>query len=138
MSAEHGSRRPPPLHHGVIGNGRVLALVAPTGAVEWACLPQFDSPSVFARLLDGDSGGSWRVLAADAELRGAGLLGEMRYLPNTNVLCTTFTAGELSWEVIDFAPDRKSTRLNSSHLGISYAVFCLKKKTKKQIQREQR
>jgi GH15 family glucan-1,4-alpha-glucosidase len=87
------------LHHGVIGNGRVLALVAPTGAVEWACLPQFDSPSVFARLLDGERGGSWRVLAADAELTG-----EMRYLTNTNVLCTTFAAGELRWEVIDFAP----------------------------------
>jgi GH15 family glucan-1,4-alpha-glucosidase len=99
MSAEHGSRRPPPLHHGVIGNGRVLALVAPTGAVEWACLPQFDSPSVFARLLDAERGGSWRVLAADAELAG-----DMRYLPNTNVLRTTFVAGELSWEVIDFAP----------------------------------
>jgi GH15 family glucan-1,4-alpha-glucosidase len=99
MSAESASRRPLPLHHGVIGNGRVLALVAPTGAVEWACLPQFDSPSVFARLLDTERGGSWRVLAADAELQG-----EMRYLANTNVLCTTFTAGELQWEVIDFAP----------------------------------
>src|SRR5436853_5552720 len=38
-----------------------------------------------------------------------------------------------AWEA-DFAQDRKSTRLNSSHLGISYAVFCLKKKKNKEIQ----
>ena len=35
------------LDHGAIGNGRVLALVAPSTAIEWLCLPRFDSPSIF-------------------------------------------------------------------------------------------
>src|SRR5947199_3505761 len=39
--------------------------------------------------------------------------------------------------VPDGQPDRKSTRLNSSHLGISYAVFCLKKKTRKKTQTDE-
>src|SRR5258705_9617360 len=45
-------------------------------------------------------------------------------------LLLTGVVQELAWEYPAFTQDRKSTRLNSSHLGISYAVFCLKKKTK--------
>jgi alpha,alpha-trehalase len=90
----------PPLDHGVIGNCRVLALISPTSAVEWLCLPRFDSPSVFARLLDHDHGGTFRVLTGQGEeLRGA-----LDYLPNTNVLRTTFRRDDQEWEVIDFAP----------------------------------
>ena len=46
----------PALDHGAIGNGRVLALVAPSTDIEWLCLPRFDSPSVFAALLDREQG----------------------------------------------------------------------------------
>jgi GH15 family glucan-1,4-alpha-glucosidase len=90
---------PPPLDHGVIGNGRVLALVSPTSAIEWLCLPRFDSPSVFGRILDAKKGGTFRFLSRDREIRGA-----LRYLPNTNVLSTRFDDGDAAWEVIDFAP----------------------------------
>jgi GH15 family glucan-1,4-alpha-glucosidase len=90
---------PPPLDHGVIGNGRVLALVSPTSAIDWLCLPRFDSPSVFARLLDETRGGTFRFLVRGREIRGA-----LRYLPNTNVLSTRFDDGDAAWEVIDFAP----------------------------------
>jgi GH15 family glucan-1,4-alpha-glucosidase len=89
----------PRLDHGVIGNGRVLALISPTSAVEWLCLPNWDSPSVFGRLLDHKVGGVWRVLPPEGEI--AGLL---RYERNTNVLRCSFKSGDAEWEVIDFAP----------------------------------
>ncbi|HLQ39084.1 MAG TPA: glycoside hydrolase family 15 protein, partial [Planctomycetota bacterium] len=87
------------LHHGAIGNGRVLALVAPSSSIEWLCLPRFDSPAVFASLLDHERGGSWQIRAGEREVQG-----RCEYLRNTNVLCTTFTDGDAAWEVIDFAP----------------------------------
>jgi GH15 family glucan-1,4-alpha-glucosidase len=89
----------PRLDHVAIGNGRVLALVAPTSAIEWLCLPRFDSPSVFARLLDRERGGTFRILARQSEIAGEG-----GYLVNTNVACFRFRSAEGSWEVIDFAP----------------------------------
>jgi GH15 family glucan-1,4-alpha-glucosidase len=89
----------PPLDHGAIGNGRVLALVSPTSAIEWLCLPRFDSPSVFGRILDSRSGGTFRILAGASEVRG-----NLRYLPNTNVLSTRFEVDGAAWEVIDYAP----------------------------------
>jgi GH15 family glucan-1,4-alpha-glucosidase len=95
-------RRPisaPRLDHGVIGNGRILALVSPTSAVEWLCLPRFDSPSIFGRLLDAERGGCFRFLTGGREITGT-----MEYLTNTNVLRTVFVDGDSSWELLDFAP----------------------------------
>lgn len=89
----------PRLDHGAIGNGHVLALVAPTSAIEWLCLPQWDSPSVFGSLLDAEQGGTWRIDGADGPRRG-----ELAYERNTNVLRGTFTDGDAAWEVLDFAP----------------------------------
>jgi GH15 family glucan-1,4-alpha-glucosidase len=90
---------PPPLDHGVIGNGRVLALISPTSAIEWLCLPRFDSPSVFGRLLDVERGGAFRFLADGREIRG-----RQAYLRNTNVLVTSFDHDGAAWQVVDFAP----------------------------------
>jgi len=87
------------LDHAAIGNGRVLALVSPTSAIEWLCLPRFDSPSLFARLLDAERGGVFRVLEEDTEIQGA-----LAYLPNTNVSRVRFERGACAWEVVDFAP----------------------------------
>lgn len=56
----------PRLDHAVYGNGRVLALVSPTSAIEWPCLPRFDSGSVFGRILDAKRGGCFRILGRDA------------------------------------------------------------------------
>ncbi|HEV8150544.1 MAG TPA: glycoside hydrolase family 15 protein [Gemmatimonadales bacterium] len=89
----------PPLNHAAIGNGRVLGLVSPTSAMEWLCLPRFDSPSVFARLLDSEAGGVFRVLHEGKEVSG-----QLRYLANTNVAATRFDGNGAAWEVVDFAP----------------------------------
>jgi GH15 family glucan-1,4-alpha-glucosidase len=87
------------LDHAAFGNGRVLALVRPTSAIEWLCLPRFDSPSVFGRLLDAKRGGTFRVLADEEEWEG-----ELAYLRNTNVVSARFQKAEAAWEIVDFAP----------------------------------
>src|SRR4051794_33215635 len=87
------------LDHGAIGNGRMIALVAPTSAVDWLCLPRFDSPSIFGSLLDAERGGTFRILG-----NGRELVGRAKYLQNTNVLRTEFEDGDARWEIIDFAP----------------------------------
>jgi GH15 family glucan-1,4-alpha-glucosidase len=89
----------PRLDHGLIGNGRVLGLVAPTGSLDWLCMPRFDSPSIFARILDEEHGGRFAFQHADTELRG-----ESAYVPNTNVLRTVFRHADACWELLDFAP----------------------------------
>jgi len=89
----------PRLDHGVIGNGRLIALVAPTTHIEWLCLPRFDSPSVFARLLDVELGGSFAI-----EPDGAGARFAMEYVTNTNVLRTRVTAEDGVYDLFDFAP----------------------------------
>ena len=45
------------LNYGVIGNCRTAALISEKGNIEWLCFPDFDSPSIFAALLDRDKGG---------------------------------------------------------------------------------
>ncbi len=89
----------PPLNHAAVGNGRILALVAPSSAVDWLCLPRMDSGSVFGRLLDTRHGGTFRLLPGGTDADGA-----LTYVPNTNVACTTFRDAAGHWDVYDFAP----------------------------------
>jgi GH15 family glucan-1,4-alpha-glucosidase len=83
--------------HAVIGDGRSAALVTREGAIDWLCWPRFDSPSVFASLLDRERGGEWRISVPGARVTRA-------YIGATNVLVTRFAdeAGEI--ELIDFMP----------------------------------
>jgi GH15 family glucan-1,4-alpha-glucosidase len=90
---------PIPLRHGAIGNGRVLALVGPDTSIDWLCLPRFDSPSVFARLLDQERGGSWAFEPADS-----GWVTRAAYIRNTNVVRTEVTVADGRFEIVDFAP----------------------------------
>ena len=89
----------PRLDHGVIGNGRILGLIAPTTHIDWLCLPRFDSPSVFARLLDSDRGGTFALCpACDAPDT------VMEYVTNTNVLRTEVMCPDGCFVVFDYAP----------------------------------
>src|SRR5262245_58297110 len=85
--------------HGVIGDLHTAALVACDGAIDFCCLPNFDSPTTFASLLDEGKGGSWSIAPIGASA------GEQRYLPGTNVLVTNFRAQEGGvLELLDFMP----------------------------------
>jgi len=54
------------LNYGVIGNCRTAALVSDEGAIEWMCLPKFDSASVFSKILDKEKGGEFGIIPSGA------------------------------------------------------------------------
>ena len=82
--------------YGVIGDLHTAALVGTDGSIDWLCLPRFDSPSVFAGLVDHRKGGCFRVAAASGKVRRRQL-----YVPDTNVLITRFQAPEGVGEVTE-------------------------------------
>jgi len=85
-------------HYGVIGDMRSVALVSKNGSIDWCCLPYFDSPSVFGRILDDRKGGYWSLSPVnDSKLR-------QMYLPDTNVLVTRFFSDQGIAEITDFMP----------------------------------
>ena len=84
--------------YGVIGDLHTAALVGNDGSIDWHCLPNFDSPSVFAAILDEKKGGHFRICA-----KQKGHVRQM-YWPDTNVLVTRFMSPEGVGEVVDFMP----------------------------------
>ncbi|MEM0202164.1 MAG: glycoside hydrolase family 15 protein [Candidatus Micrarchaeaceae archaeon] len=86
------------LDYGVIGNCRTVALVKRDTSIDWLCLPRFDSPSIFSRLLDDESGSSFKIIpVGEYEIKQA-------YIENTNVIKTTFFNSEAEFDVIDYFP----------------------------------
>jgi GH15 family glucan-1,4-alpha-glucosidase len=85
--------------HGLIGDLQTAALVATDGTVDWMCLPRFDSPSVFASLLDQRGGGRFALAPA-----GGKHTTRQMYLPNTAILVTRFLSEGGVAEVVDFMP----------------------------------
>jgi pentatricopeptide repeat protein len=85
--------------HGVIGNLATVALVSTAGSIDFACFPKFDSPTIFAGLLDGERGGVFSVAPHCESLRV-----KQMYLPDTNVLMTRFFTPHGIGEITDFMP----------------------------------
>jgi GH15 family glucan-1,4-alpha-glucosidase len=91
------------LNYGVIGNCRSAALISEKGSIDWCCMPDFDSPSVFSKILDNEKGGSFGfIVDPDCIIT-------QKYLYRTNILCTSFKLKEGCFEVIDFMPRYKTS-----------------------------
>jgi len=81
--------------YSLIGNARAAALVSKTGAIDWCCLPEFDSPSIFAAILDNDRGGRFTIHPA------GNYTSQQRYIPDTNVVETTFETASGKARLLD-------------------------------------
>jgi GH15 family glucan-1,4-alpha-glucosidase len=90
------------LDYGIVGNCRTAALISKDGAVEWLCFPEFDSPSIFAKLLDRKKGGSFEF-----EVDHTYSITQ-KYINGTNILCTKFISEQDGFEVFDFMPRYKT------------------------------
>jgi len=94
------------LNYGVVGNCRSAALISETGSIDWFCFPDFDSPSIFSKILDIEKGGEFSFEVSDKYSI------TQKYVENTNILCTLFTSDEGSFEVLDFMPRYKLVEPN--------------------------
>src|SRR2546430_746934 len=76
-------------NYGVIGDLNTVALVAMDGSIDFMCFPRFDSPAIFAALLDSEKGGSFQLapLLPDAEHK-------QLYLPDSNILLSRFLSND--------------------------------------------
>jgi GH15 family glucan-1,4-alpha-glucosidase len=83
--------------HGLIGDLHSVALVATDGTIDWYCCPRFDSPSVFASILDARHGGHYRLAPVDQ-----GWSSKQLYFPDNYVLITGFLSSGGVAEVEDF------------------------------------
>ena len=86
------------LDYGIIGNCQSAALISKTGNIDWFCLPQFDSPSLFAKLLDTKKGGAFEVIVDNNYTIS------QKYIQRTNILVTEYNNGSDAFEFIDFMP----------------------------------
>jgi GH15 family glucan-1,4-alpha-glucosidase len=99
--------------YALIGDCRSAGLVSRDGSLDWLCLPRFDSPSIFAALLDGDDGGRFRIRPT-GEYRTT-----RRYLPDTNIVETTFQTPAGTFVLRDLmavgSAEENSTSLTPDH-----------------------
>jgi GH15 family glucan-1,4-alpha-glucosidase len=89
----------PIANHGIIGNLNTTALVGMDGCIDFLCFPYFDSPSVFASLLDSKNGGRFKIAPILEEA-----MRKQLYLPDSNILLTRFLSEEGVGEISDFMP----------------------------------
>ena len=85
--------------HGLIGDLQTAALVSTDGTIDWFCCPRFDSPSIFASLLDHDRGGRFRIGPDRGDY-----VSRQLYFPDTAILITRFLSSDGVGEVVDFMP----------------------------------
>ena len=101
MSKKNGAKHSDSLNFGIIGNCKSAALINEDSSIDWCCLPQFDSPSVFGKILDENIGGQFKI-SCDENYTISQF-----YIENTSILCTHFSNDDDAFEVIDYMPRYK-------------------------------
>src|SRR5712675_282450 len=114
-------------NHGIVGNLRTAALIGLYGAVDFLCWPRFDSPTIFASLLDDERGGCFELIPVLDDARQRQL-----YLPDTNVLLTRFLSPDGVAEISDFmtigdldAGSRLVRRIKAVRGSIHFRMRCV-------------
>jgi GH15 family glucan-1,4-alpha-glucosidase len=113
-------------NYGIIGDLNTVALVGLNGSIDFMCFPNFDSPSIFAALLDQEKGGCFSIRPAQDGVKYRQL-----YLPDTNVLLTRFLADEGIAEITDFMPvedlyqgKELARRVTCVHGSMTFSMYC--------------
>ena len=116
-------------NHAVVGDLNTVALVNLEGTIDFMCFPRFDSPTIFASLLDPVQGGSFEIAPT---MRG--VKHRQLYLPDSNILLTRFLASDGVAEISDFMPVEEVTeahnlvrRVKTVRGEISYRMCCAPK-----------
>ncbi|MGE5325821.1 MAG: glycoside hydrolase family 15 protein [Deltaproteobacteria bacterium] len=97
-------------NYGIIGDLHTAALVGMDGSLDWLCFPNFDSPSVFAAILDDEEGGRFKISPALERVTR-----KQFYWPDTNVLMTRFLSTEGVGEITDYMPVDKPAKWRGRH-----------------------
>ncbi|KAK0703727.1 Six-hairpin glycosidase [Lasiosphaeria miniovina] len=103
----HGGGYLPIENYGLIGNMRTCALVGMDGSVDFMCWPEFDSPSVFCRLLDKDKGGHFSIHPA----KHLSCTTKQQYLASSNILQTKYIHDDGAVDIVDFFPRPKTAKV---------------------------
>ena len=90
-------------NHGVIGDLHTAALVGMDGSIDFMCFPRFDSPTIFAALLDPEKGGRFQI----APDRREAFRRKQLYFPDTDMLLTRFLSDDGVAEISDFMPIKR-------------------------------
>ncbi|MFD3001352.1 glycoside hydrolase family 15 protein [Pontibacter toksunensis] len=113
-------------NYGVIGDLNTVALVGLNGSIDFMCFPDFDSPTIFASMLDKNKGGSFSIHPTED-----GLKNKQLYLPDTNVLLTRFLSDRGIGEVTDFMPVEELyqgkeliRRVTCVHGDLDFTMYC--------------
>ncbi|MEN0053796.1 MAG: glycoside hydrolase family 15 protein [Mucilaginibacter sp.] len=115
-------------NYGIIGNLKTVALVSLSGSIDFMSFPRFDSPTIFAAMLDANTGGYFSI-----EPQMKNYKSKQLYIPGTAVLLTRFFADEGIAEIIDYMPMNKATGNSQSNIirkvktirgSITYKMHC--------------
>jgi GH15 family glucan-1,4-alpha-glucosidase len=97
--------------YAMVGDLYTVALVSKNGSIDWCCLPDFDSPSVFGALLDAAKGGYFSIAPAEHD----GISMKQMYFPESNILITRFLSPHGVGEITDFMPVKEAGDRDPGH-----------------------